>query len=205
MQAAPVLGVTGSIASGKSMVAGCLGEMGASVVSADAIAREVVEAGGAVLKQLVDLFGEEILDSAGSLARGRLAEVVFRDDAKRRQLNAVMHPAIAAVSAQRLREQRSGSAPLVIYEAPLLFEAGAETRVDQVLMVFIEPEIQLKRLCARDAISREAAQARIAAQWPQQKKISRADYVIDNSGTVEATRCHVRALYDYLTGTRQEH
>lgn len=203
MFATRVLGVTGGIASGKSMVADCMSELGAAVVSADAIAREVVAPGGEVLQKLVALFGENILNPAGRLARERLAEIVFRDAAKRSQLNEVMHPAIAAVSAQRLRDLRAGGSGLVIYEAPLLFEAGAESRVDEVLMVFITPDIQLDRLCARDSISRDVARARVASQWRQHEKILRADYVIDNSGPVEATRSHVRALHDYLTDDRR--
>ncbi|HKL25172.1 MAG TPA: dephospho-CoA kinase [Desulfuromonadales bacterium] len=196
-----VLGVTGSIASGKSLVANCMVEMGAALVSADSIAREVVQPGEGTLAELVALFGDDILNSAGELDRGRLAGIVFRDPDKRRQLNAIMHPAIARISEQRLRDLRRSKVPLIVYEAPLLFEAGAENRVDRILTVFIDPESQLDRLCARDAISREAARARVEAQWRQHEKISRSDYVIDNSGSIEETCRAVRALFHYLTST----
>lgn len=203
MSAPRVLGVTGNIASGKSLVAECMKERGALVVSADAIAKDLVQPGGRVLDELVATFGEDILNAVGQLNRARLAEIVFRDPAKRRQLNAIMHPAIAAVSDQRLKDLRRDNIALVIYEAPLLFEVGAEARVDQTLTVFIEPEIQLDRLCARDSISRGAARARVDSQWRQHEKILRSNYVIDNSGPVETTRSHVHVLYDYLSAVFQ--
>jgi dephospho-CoA kinase len=114
-------------------------------------------------------------------------------------LNRIIHPAIAKLSIERLKElKKRADVPLVVYEAPLLFEVGAETRVDKVLVVKIDPEEQLKRLMARDGSDEAAAQQRIAAQMPQQKKLERADFVINNSGSVAETLKQVDALWPQL-------
>jgi dephospho-CoA kinase len=194
-----VLGVTGGIASGKSYVSAIMAELGAVVVSADDLAREAVAPGSPVLDQLVDIFGKNILTEAGELDRSTLGHRIFQNHEERQKLNAITLPAIAALSERRLAALRSKAAPLVVYEAPLLFEAGAESRVDKTLVVFVEAEIQLARLCARDGIDREAAAARVAAQWPQYEKVKRADFVVDNSGSMQDSRRQVEAVFRYLT------
>lgn len=193
-----VLGVTGGVAAGKSYVSEIFAGLGAVVVSADELAREVVAPGGAVLAQLVEAFGENILTAAGTLDRKALASQVFQDREARETLNALTHPAIAARSDRRLAHLRTTSAPLIVYEAPLLFEAGAECRVDAVLTIFVAPEIQLARLCRREGIDRKTAEDRVSAHWPQHAKLAAADYVIDNSGSADETRKKIEALYDYL-------
>ena len=191
-----VLGVTGNIASGKSTVAKELARRGAAVLDADQLAREVVESGSSVLKKLVKLFGTEILHPDGNLDRDRLGQMVFADVKVRAMLNQIMHPEIAKKSVERLQNLRSNpDLPLIVYEAPLLFEVGAESRVDKVLVVKIDPEEQLKRLMVRDRLSEEKAQQRIAAQMPQQQKLERADYIIDNSGSVAETLEQIDALW----------
>lgn len=195
-----VLGVTGSIAGGKSSVCKMFRRLGAQIVSADALAREVVRPGSDVLVRLVERFGAGILTEQGMLDRAVLADKVFADDEARRALNALTHPAIAQLAEQRLRQCAQSGAPLVIYEAPLLFEAGAEKRVDAVLVVKIDPQVQLRRLMARDRLDPEAARRRIAAQLSQQEKLARADYVIDNSGSLAQTQAQVEALFKKLTG-----
>lgn len=192
-----ILGVTGNIASGKSSVCRELARRGAVVVDADQLAREVVEPGSPVLEQLVAAFGNDILKTDGSLDRHSLGNLVFADPAARERLNAIIHPAIAALSVKRLNELR-GKAPLVVYEAPLLYEVGAERRVDKVLMVTINPDVQRARLMARDKLDQAGAQQRIDAQMAQQDKISRADFVIDNSSTLEETRTQLDALWSQL-------
>lgn len=194
-----ILGVTGGIASGKSLATAFFAELGAAVVSADALARDVVKPGSATLQALVERFGPGIL-AGGALDREALAAIVFADPASRADLDRITHPAIGRLAEQRLADLRQGGAPLVVYEAPLLFEAGAEGRVDMVLTVTVDPEVQLARLMARSGLDREAAAARIAAQMPQAEKAARADYVIDNSATPEALRAEVAALYRQLTG-----
>jgi dephospho-CoA kinase len=191
-----ILGVTGNIASGKSTVAKELARRGAAVLDADQLAREVVESGSSVLKKLVEQFGTDILQQDGNLDRDRLGQMVFADVKVRAMLNQIMHPEIAKKSVERLQKLKSNpDLPLIVYEAPLLFEVGAESRVDKVLVVKIDPEVQLKRLMARDRLSEEKAQQRVAAQMPQQQKLERADYIIDNSGLVAETLEQIDALW----------
>ena len=193
-----VLGLTGTIASGKSSVAAMFADLGATVVSADQLAREAVAPGSATLHALVAAFGASIVDAAGTLVREALAQRVFDDPAARAQLNAITHPAIARLAEARLRELRTRHVPLVIYEAPLLFEAGAAQRVDLVLTVMLDPVVLRQRLAGRDHLAPAEMQARIDAQWPQAEKIARADFVIDNSGSLAETRRQVAALYQHL-------
>jgi len=192
-----ILGVTGNIASGKSTVCRELARRGAIVVDADQLAREVVEPGSPVLEQLVAAFGGDILNADGRLDRQCLGALVFSDPAARERLNAIIHPAIATLSVKRLQELRADAA-LIVYEAPLLFEVGAQTRVDKVLVVTITPEVQLARLMARDDLDRQSARQRIAAQMPQEQKIARADYLIDNSASPEETMAQVEKLWPLL-------
>jgi dephospho-CoA kinase len=193
-----ILGLTGNIASGKSLVANLLAARGAVVLSADQLAREVVAPGSEVLAQLVRHFGSRILDAQQALDRRVLADCVFKNPQALATLNRLTHPAIARLAEQRLAALRAGSARLVVYEAPLLFEAAAEKRVDRILVVTVDPEIQLARLMARDGFGRSAAQRRIASQMPQQQKAARADYVIDNSGTMAALETAVEQLWARL-------
>ena len=195
-----ILGITGNIASGKSLVVELLSRKGAAVLSADLLARELVAPGSPVLDQLVDLFGVEILAGDGELDREALGGVVFADDKARQRLNRLMHPAIAALSERRLASLVAGEAPLVVYEAPLLFEVGAEKRVDRVLVVTVELELQLQRLLKRDGLDEIAARRRIDAQMPQQEKVMRADYLIDNSGSLSDLEAEVDMLWLELVG-----
>ena len=194
-----ILGLTGSIASGKSSVADCFVECGAILVSADLLAREVVNPGSPTLVELAEFFGLDILTPGGSLNREVLAKKVFADPVARRRLESITHPAIAHLAESRLAELKSSPHDLIVYEVPLLFEAGAESRVDQVLVVIVEPAIQLARLLKRDNLDETEARQRIAAQWPQADKVQKADFVIDNSDSLQQTRGMVAALYNYLT------
>lgn len=195
-----VLGITGNIASGKSSVAAEFERLGAAVVDADQLAREVVEPGSEGLSRLVELFGEEILTSDGDLNRSCLADIIFAAPDARKQLNGIVHPAIAELALSRLAELRNRpDIPLIVYEAPLLFETGAEGRVDKVLVVKINEDMQRQRLIERDKLSAEDADNRIAAQMSQDEKLKRANYVIDNSGTLEEMRIQAAALWEQLT------
>jgi dephospho-CoA kinase len=198
-----VLGLTGGIASGKSTVANIFRELGARVVSADDLAREVVRPGSVTLQDIVARFGPEILDEAGNLNRRMMAERIFSNRGERSALNRITHPAIARLAARRFREMERAGARLIVYDAPLLFEAAAEGQVDAVLVVTIAPDRQLKRLMARNGLSRSEAMARIESQMPQQEKTARADFLIDNSGSVEETRQQVRALMARLENGRE--
>lgn len=189
-----ILGVTGGIASGKSTAAIFLGKLGAHVVSADQIAREVVKPGSEVLSRLVEIFGTQILTQDNGLDRKGLGAVVFADPEARASLEAVMHPAIAALSQQRLKDAAQKYA-LVVYEAPLLFEANAQDRVNKVLCITVDPDVQLKRVQERDDCSEEDALARIAAQMPQSKKAELSDYVVDNSADIDALKEKITTLW----------
>ena len=194
-----ILGVTGNIASGKSTIAGGFAQLGAALLDADQLARDVVAPDSPVLQQLVEKFGSHILQPDGQLDRDRLGAIIFADPAARQELNRIMHPAIGQLAVERLQQlKHKPEIPLIVYEAPLLFEAGAEGRVDKVLVVKIDPLVQLHRLMQRDNIDEKAAQQKINAQMPQEEKLARADYVIDNSGTVEEALEQVDKLWAKL-------
>ena len=165
-----ILGITGNIASGKSLVAELLHKRGAAVLSADQLARELVEPGSPLLDRLVIIFGVEILTENGELDRDNLGRLVFDDEEARQKLNALLHPAIAALSEQRLAELVKSGATLIAYEAPLLFEARAEQRVDKVLVVTVDPDVQLQRIVERDRLDGPAARLRVAAKCHSRKK-----------------------------------
>ena len=196
-----ILGVTGGIAAGKSSVTAFFRKLGAEVVSADDLAREVVGPGSPVLERIVEHFGPQVLRPDGGLDRQALGARIFGDSDARGDLNRIIHPAIAQLAQARLGEAAARSS-VVVYEAPLLFEAGAEGRVDAVLVVTVSQSVQLRRLMERDGLSESEARVRIEAQMSQDEKVARADFVIDNSGEKQATEEAVRRLYAALC--RQE-
>jgi len=204
-----ILGLTGNIASGKSTVAEYFAETGARLLSADQLAREVVCPGSQLLRQIVARFGAEVLQANGELNREALSKRIFADPQARQELNDMLHPAIAELSLQRLAELNAETTALVVYESPLLFEAAAEGRVDKILVVTVDPQQQLQRLMQRDAIDEQTARSRIATQMSQDEKVSRADFVIDNSGTPEDCRKQVMALaknlYNQIRGRSKIH
>ncbi len=183
------------------MVCDYFAELGAEVVSADQLAREVVRPGSATLAQIVARFGDTILTMQGELNRPRLAAVIFADPQARRDLNGITHPAIAQHADEKLKALRQRHPPLILYEAPLLFEAGADKRVDKILVITIEPEAQRQRLMARDEIDSREAERRIHSQMSQREKVARADYLIDNSGAQEETQRQVERLYAQIVDT----
>jgi dephospho-CoA kinase len=190
-----VIGLTGGIASGKSAVAAILRDLGAPVVDADLIAREVVEPGTPALADIVARFGAGMLDAGGRLDRKRLADEVFSDLTARRDLNAITHPRIAQASAAAFGELAAAGHAVAIYEAALLVENRAHERVDGLMVVAVPEEVQLERLRARDGIDEAAARARLAAQLPLRDKIAVADWVVDNSGSLEETRARVAEVW----------
>lgn len=190
-----IIGLTGGIATGKTTVARFLEELGAVVIDADQLARDVVAPGSPTLGMVVELFGSAVLAPDGSLDRQAVRELVFGDPLKRKQLEAIMHPAIKVVSEQRLAAARARGAVVAVYMAPLLIEAGATDRVDEIWVVTLRPEVQLERLMARDNCSREQAGQIIAAQMPLAEKEGYGVVVIDNSDSLETTREQVRAAW----------
>ncbi|HUY98343.1 MAG TPA: dephospho-CoA kinase [Verrucomicrobiae bacterium] len=195
-----VIGLTGGVATGKSSVAALLAERGAVVVDADWLARQVVEPGQPALAQIVAAFGPAMLGGDGRLDRARMAELVFRDPAARRRLEAITHPAIRALGERQVAAARLARPQLVVQDIPLLFETHREDTVDGVLLVYAPPSLQLRRSRRRDHLGAEAAALRVAAQWPIDDKRQRATWVIDNSGSRTRTRQQVAAWWRGVVG-----
>jgi dephospho-CoA kinase len=186
-----VVGLTGGIASGKSAVAAMFVALGAGLVDADAVAREVVAPGEPGLKAVREAFGPRILLPSGELDRAVLRSLVFADEAKRRRLESLLHPLIRARTLERLRDIGT---PYAIVAVPLLVETDFGRLVDRVLVVDCPEHLQLERLMKRDALPRADALAMIRAQADRATRLKAAHDVIDNSGTREATRAQVEQL-----------
>jgi dephospho-CoA kinase len=193
------VGLTGSIAVGKSFVLSVLAELGGHIIDADEIAREVVQPGTKGLKAVCDAFGEGVVNADGTLNRAQLGSIVFADEAKRTRLNNLLHPLIIAVQDDRIRElQQYDPGGIVIIDAALMIESGGFRRLDKLIVVHCRPEIQLQRLMLRDGLSREAAEQRINSQMPQEQKKKYADFLIDTSVDFDSTRAQVKAVYEQL-------
>ena len=191
------VGLTGGIGAGKSSVSRGFRDRGAHIIDADQLARELLAPGSAVLKEVAAAFGGDLLDDPGRLRRDRRAERVFADEAARRRLDAILHPRINALEAERTaaiaaRMPRA----VVIYEAPLLLESGADRGVDRILVVDLPEALQLERATARGERSAEQVRAIMAAQCPRRERLRRADDVIDNSGPWTATEEQIEGLME---------
>lgn len=191
------IGLTGGIGSGKSTVADLFAARGVPVIDADAIARDVVEPGQPALAEIITAFGSDIVDAQGRLDRARLRARVFDDASQRKRLEAILHPRIRAVMAERAAAQ---TAPYVLLVIPLLFEADQRDLVDRVLVVDATPEIQHARVSARDHLPPEQIDAILVAQMDRQQRRDRADDVIDNSGDPAALEHQVEALHRRYLG-----
>lgn len=183
-----IIGLTGSIASGKSTVSKMLEDMGFPIIDADRVARQVVEPGTETLKQIEELFGTEVILKDGTMDREKVGELIFSDPASRKKLNDVIHPAIR----QEMLRQRSAfieqGHEVIIMDIPLLFESKLQHFVDKILVVSVTEENQFKRLINRNALTEKEARARISSQLPLSVKEEGADAVIYNNGTIEETR-----------------
>ena len=200
---ARVIGLTGGLASGKSAVAAILRELGAAVVSADAIARDIVEPGSEALREITEAFGEEMLGRDGRLDRARLAARIFADDEARARLNAITHPRIRTrmrVEVARLQQILPPPA-VIILDIPLLLDTAPRDAFpfEGVIVVGVNEATQVDRLRRRDDLSAEEARQRLRAQRSLREKVLEADWLIDNSGTPEETRRQVEALWRKLT------
>lgn len=182
-----VIGLTGSIATGKSTVSKFFKSRGIPVIDADIGARVVVEPGTEGLKSIARYFGKEILHSDGTLNRKKLGEIVFTDPIKLEKLNDLLEKQIRNWVLNQKEEYLQQQPPLLVLDIPLLFESNYLIEVDQVMVVAVTEEIQIARLMQRDHITREMAVQKIAAQLPLAKKIKQADVVIDNNGTIQET------------------
>jgi dephospho-CoA kinase len=188
------LGLTGGIASGKSVVAEILRELGFPVLDADSISHKLMEPGQAAHDEILQTFGADLADSSGHINRHKLAAVVFADPAKLAQLNSILHPRVGQIIFNQLEDwQKSGAHAAAFVEAALLIEAGMAARLDGLVVAWCTPEQQLERLRAR-GLSETEARRRIAVQLPLEEKLKRATYTIDCSGTLEKTRAQVQTL-----------
>ncbi|HOV79898.1 MAG TPA: dephospho-CoA kinase [Bacillota bacterium] len=188
-----VIGLTGNIGSGKSTVAGLLKNLGAKVVDADRVARQVVQRGTPALKEIVGYFGSDILTEDGSLDRKKMGALVFEDPLARAKLNEITHPRIKEAIRREIEEFKSRGEPgVLVVEAPLLIEVGLQNDVDEIWVIKVNENDQIERLAQRDGLTPGEARARIAAQLPQSEKLRYASRVIDNSGGPAETEKQVK-------------
>ena len=198
------VGLTGSIAVGKSFVLGVLAELGCHVLDADATAREVVAPGTPGMKAVVNAFGDGILNSDGELDRAKLGAIVFADEAKRLQLNSLLHPfIITAQDDQMCRWEKEDPQGIAVVDAALMIESGGYLRFDKLVVVHCLPEVQLERLMTRDGLSRADAQQRIGAQMAQEEKKTYADFLIDTSEGLDSTRRQTEVVFQNLGALRR--
>jgi len=183
------VGLTGSIAVGKSFVCGVFRELGCHVLDADKTARGVVRKGTPGLAKIISEFGEEILTPEGELDRPKMASIVFADEKMRLLLNSIVHPLVfEAQNAWLTAREAEDPEGIAIVDAALMIESGGYRRFDKLIVVWCEPEIQFERLIKRDGLSDADARKRIASQMPQEEKKRFADFLIDTSGDYESTR-----------------
>lgn len=181
------VGLTGSIAVGKTYVCECFRELGCHVLDADQTAREVVEAGTHGLKAIVENFGNEVLSPAGELDRAKLGSIVFADEEKRKLLNSIVHPLVIEAQDKWLQDlEKTDPEGIAIVDAALMIESGGYRRFAKIIVVWCETAIQLQRLMQRNNLTAEDARKRIAAQMSQEEKKRYADFLIDTSGGFEA-------------------
>lgn len=182
-----VVGLTGGMASGKSVASKILKELGVPIIDADLIAREMVRPNEAGYREIVDHFGKGILNPDQTINRRRLAKIIFSDSGERERLNSILHPRIVEEIKKRIEDFKERGERMVIVDAALLIEAGQLSLVDKLIVVTVSPKIQIKRLAQREHLTEREAKERIATQMPLSEKVKLADYVIDNSGTVKKT------------------
>jgi len=193
------VGLTGSIAVGKSFVLSVLADLGCRVLDADATAREVVMPGAPGLKAVIEAFGEEVLTTEGTLDRSKLGAIVFADEERRLLLNSILHPFIIAAQDEQMRhweEQEPNG--IAVVDAALMIESGGYRRFDKIIVVYCRPDVQVQRLMSRDGLSREDAEQRIAAQMSQDEKRKFADFAIDTSDGFDSTRQRTESVFGQL-------
>ena len=193
------IGLTGSIATGKSTVTNMLKELGAFVIDCDKTARDVVAPGTRGLAKIEAAFGKDAIAADGSMDRVYIGDLVFRNPEMKKRLENILFPLIfEALDKELLRLEREGATPVVFLDMPLLYEVKYDSYVDEVWLVYVPFEVQLSRLMKRNGYTKEEALLRIHSQISVDKKKSLAQQVIDNSGTLEDTKKQVRSLWEML-------
>jgi len=198
-----VVGLTGGIASGKSTVSEILAGLGAAIIDADVLSREVTMPGSEGLRRIRETFGDKVISPDGSLNRRKLGSIIFRDEDARKKLNSIVHPLVIERTEQELHRlqdeaRKSGKPVVAVVDAPLLFEAGVDVICDEVWVVAVSRETQAERLMKREDYTLDEALSRIDAQMPLEEKEKRATHIIDNEGTPEETRERVLELWKRL-------
>lgn len=196
-----VIGLTGGIASGKSTVSDMLADLGAEIIDADLLSREVTLPGSEGLLKVREAFGDTVLAPDGTLDRHKLGSIIFSDEAARQRLDGIIHPLVIEITEKRLRdlqdEARRQCRPIVaVIDAPLLIEAGVDAICDEVWVVAVSKEIQARRLMKREGYTLQEALSRILSQMPLSMKKKRATHIIDNEGIIESTRKQVLELWE---------
>ena len=192
------VGLTGGVASGKSTVSAMLDELGAVIIDADALAREVVAPGTDGLREVVEAFGREVLTEDGALDRPAMGTIVFADAEKRRVLEGIIHPRVRERGAEI--EASAGPDDVVVHDIPLLAETGQAEGFDAVIVVDVPTQTQVERMVELRGMTREDAEARVAAQSTREERLKIATHVVDNTGTVEDLRRRVTEIYRELHG-----
>ena len=194
-----VIGLTGNIASGKSLVASMFEALGAKVIDFDDIARMIVEPSEPAWNEIVDAFGRDILNPDDTINRKALGDIIFNNPQKREILNNITHPKIIQYTRETIEKYRNDNIEVVIIEAALIVEGGGlKDLIEKLLVVIADEKSQLDRLTKRNGLSREEAISRINSQMPTEEKVQYADYVIDNSNTEEETQNQVKNLWSLL-------
>lgn len=198
-----LIGLTGGIASGKTVVSDMFVKLGAHLIDADVIARDIVKPGKIAWKEIVNAFGEAILDEKQKINREKLGKIIFNNTEKRKQLEAITHPRIIEEENRKVIELREKfKSGMIILDAALLIEAGYHNRVDKLIVVYAGRETQIKRLMARDSLNYTGSQKRLDSQMPLDEKVKLADYVIDNTKSLNETEIQVSKIYSLLVRGR---
>lgn len=193
-----VVGLTGGMASGKSVASKTLRDLGLPIIDADLIAREMVKPNEAGYRDIVDHFGKGILNPDQTINRRRLAKIIFSDPEERERLNSLLHPRIVKEIKRRIENFKEKGERMVIVDAALLIEAGQLPLVDKLIVVIVSKRLQIKRLAQRDHLTEKEARERIATQMPLSEKMKLADYVVNNNGPVRKTVKRTKEVYNRL-------
>lgn len=196
-----LVGLTGGIASGKSTVAAILRRLGAAIINADELSREVVQPEQGAWEEIIKTFGPDILQEDKTLDRRKLRKIVFDNPEARKKLEAIIHPRVRALAERRISELATAGSSVIVYEVPLLFEAQIHLWLRPVILVACDLETQKKRLLERDHLTELEAQQHLDAQMSLEEKRKLADYVIENDGTPEELEQDVRAVLQKIQAT----
>lgn len=189
-----IIGLTGSIASGKSTVSAMFTELGITVIDADIEARLAVEPGEKAYNDIVSHFGTEVLEEDGTINRPALGSIIFNHEEKRLLLNSIVHPAVRERMAMKRQQAEAANEKAVVLDIPLLFESKLTGLVEKIIVVYVDERTQLERLMSRNGFSEDEALSRIKSQMPLKEKVNLADEVIDNTGTIEQSRQQLKKI-----------